>query len=68
VKGPTSATNKGVTNHWTTNLASYPGLLASAFIACSTNVGEGKTESRGMTYLDVWRSGTFLLHTCKEAF
>jgi len=28
----------------------------------------GKTESRGMTYLDVWRSGTFLLHSCKAAF
>jgi len=40
----------------------YPGLLTPAFVACSTNAGElrpGKTESRGMTYLDVWRSGTF---------
>ena len=44
-------------------IASYPGLLAPAFVACSTNAGEGlvhgKTESRGMKYLDVWRSGTF---------
>ena len=28
----------------------------------------GKTESRGMMYLDVWRSGTFLLYSCKAAF
>jgi len=44
-------------------LASYPGLLTPAFVAYSANAGEGrpgKTESRGMTYLDVWRSGTFL--------
>ena len=42
------------------DLASYPGLLAPAFVAC-TNVGgrPGKTEARGMTYLDMWRSGTF---------
>ena len=52
-------------------VASYPGLLAPAFVACSTNAGEGlhgKTESRGMTYLNVWRSGTFLLYSCKAAF
>jgi len=32
-----------------------PGLLAPAFVACSTNAGEGlpgKTESRAVTYLD----------------
>jgi len=37
------------------SLASYPGLLAPAFVACSTNAGEGppgKTESRAVTYLD----------------
>ena len=50
-------------------LASYPGLLGPAFVTCSTNAGRpGKTESRGMTYLDVWRSGPFLLYSCKATF
>jgi len=41
-------------------VALYPGLLAPAFVTCSTNAGEGLVKlSRGMTYLDVWRSGTF---------
>ena len=49
--------------------ASYPGLLAPAFVTCSTNTGEGLVKlSRGMTYLDMWRSGTFLLYSCKAAF
>ena len=49
---------------------SYPGLLTPAFIVCSTNVGEGlvKTESCAVTYLDMWRSGTFLLYSCKASF
>ena len=51
-------------------IASYPGLLTPAFVACGTNAGgrPGKTEPCGMTYLDVWRSGTFLLYSCKAAF
>ena len=28
----------------------------------------GKTESHAMTYLDMWRSSTFLLYGCKVAF
>jgi len=28
----------------------------------------GKTESHAMTYLDVWRCGTFLLYSYKVAF
>jgi len=41
-------------------VASYPGLLAPAFVACSTNTGEGLVKlSRAVMYLDVWRSGTF---------
>jgi len=52
-------------------LALYPGLLSPASVACSTNTDRGrpgKTESRGMTYLDVWRSGTFLPYSCEAAF
>ena len=42
-------------------VASYPGLLTPAFVACSTNAGEGLVKlSHAVTYLDVWRSGTFL--------
>jgi len=43
-------------------IATYPGLLTPAFVACSTNAGEGLVK------LDVWRSGTFLLYSCKVAF
>jgi len=39
------------------SVASYPGLLAPALVACRGR--PGKTESRGMMYLDMWRSGTF---------
>ena len=52
-------------------VASYPGLLAPAFVACSTNAGEGLVKLSHVqwhTYLDVWRSGTFLLYSCKAAF
>ena len=28
----------------------------------------GKTESCTMMYLDVWRSGTYFLYSCKAAF
>ena len=48
-----------------------PGLLAPAFVTCSTNAGEGLVKLRHMqwhTYLDVWRSGTFPLYNCKAAF
>ena len=53
-----------------THLASYPGLLTPAFVACSTNAGEGlvKLVKCARTYLDVWRSGTFILYSCKVAF
>ena len=40
------------------SLASYPGLLTPVFVACRGR--PGKTESHAMTYLDMWRSGTFL--------
>ena len=50
-------------------VTSYPGLLAPVFVACSTNAGEGLVKlSHAMTYLDVWRSGTFLLYSYKSAF
>ena len=53
----------------TVAVALYPGLLTPVFVTCSTNAGEGLVKlSRGMTYLDVWRSGTFLLYSCKAAF
>jgi len=41
-------------------LASYPGLLTPAFVACSTNVGEGLVKLITCNDVpDVWRSGTF---------
>ena len=47
--------------HCTYGLASYPGLLTPAFVACSTNAEEGLVKlSCAVTYLDVWRSGTFM--------
>jgi len=48
-------------------IASYPGLLTPAFVACSTHAGEGLV-SRAMMYLDVWKNGTILLYNCKAAF
>ena len=39
-------------------VASYPGLLAPVFVACSTNAGEGLVKL----------SHTFLLYSCKAAF
>ena len=49
-------------------LASYPGLLTPAFVACSTNAGGGLVKLvTVMTYLEVWRSGTFFLYSCKAA-
>jgi len=41
-------------------LSSYQGLLTPAFVTSVLIWGPGKTESRAMTYLDMWRSGTFL--------
>ena len=42
------------------DLALYPGLVTPAFVACSTNTGEGLVKLiHAMTYLDVWRSGTY---------
>jgi len=45
-------------------LASYPGLPTPAFVACSTNVGEGLVKLIMCSdvpgrWVDVWRSGTF---------
>ena len=41
--------------HWCTNyIASYPGLLAPAFVACSTNAGEGLVKLSHV----VWRTWT----------
>jgi len=46
---------------WRWQLALYPGLLTPAFVACSTNTGEGLVNwSCAVTYMDMWRSGTFL--------
>jgi len=46
-----------------------PQRLSLAVLTWRTGRGRpGKTESRGMTYVDVWRSGTFLLYSCKAAF
>jgi len=49
-------------------------LLTLAFVACSTNVGEHLVklitcyDVPGHWWVDVWRSGTSLLHSCKTAF
>ena len=45
-------------------LASFPGLLTPAFVACSTNTGEGLVKlvtcsDVGERYMDEWKSGTF---------
>ena len=54
-------------------LASDPGLLTPVFVACSTNTGEGLVKLITCNdipgcWVDVWRSGTFLLYSCKVAF
>ena len=48
-------------------LASYPGLLTPVFVACDTNAEEGLVKlSCAVTYLDVWRSGTFFCTAVKQ--
>jgi len=54
-------------------IALYPGLLTPAFVSCCTRVGEGLVKLitwNGIPghWVDVWRSGTFLLYSCKAAF
>jgi len=57
------------TTQHTITLASYLGLLVPAFVAYNTNAGEGLVKlSHVVWHLDVWRSGTFLLYSCKAAF
>ena len=47
-------------------IASYPGLLTPVLsLAVLTRGRTGKTESHAVTYLDVWRSSTFLLYAVK---
>ena len=43
------------------SVASYPGLLAPAFVACSTNIGEGLVKLSHVVWCTwtLWRSGTF---------
>ena len=55
------------------SVASYPGLLTPAFVTCSINVGEGLVKLITCNdipthWVDVVRSGTFLLYSCKVAF
>ena len=55
---------------WREKLASYPSLLTPAFIACSTNVGEGLVKLITCSdvpghWVNVWKSGTFLLYSSK---
>ena len=54
-------------------LASFPGLLTPAFVACSTNAWEGLVKlvmcnDVGGRYVDVRRSGTFFLYSSGVAF
>ena len=54
-------------------LASYPGLLTPELVAHSTNVGEGPVKLTTCddvpgNLVNVWRSGTYLLYSCKTAF
>jgi len=47
-------------------VASYPGLLTPAFVACSTNMGEGLVKLTTCndvpgSWVDVWRSDIFIL-------
>ena len=54
-------------------ITSYPGLLTPAFVACSTNTGEGLVKLFTCNdipgrWMDMRRSGTILLYSCKSAF
>ena len=54
-------------------VALYPGLLTPSFVACGTNAGKGLAKlimckDIPGCWVDVWRSGTFLLYSCKVAF
>jgi len=56
-----------------TDLASYPDLLTPAFVACNTNVGGGLVKLITCNdvpgcWVDMCRSGTFLLYSCEAAF
>jgi len=53
--------------------ALYPCLFNPAFAACSTNAGEGLVKLITCSYVpgcwvDVWRSGRFLIYSCEVAF
>ena len=54
-------------------VASYPDLLTPAFVTCCTIMGESLEklitckDIRGR-WVGMWRSGTFLLYSCKAAF
>jgi len=59
--------------HCLRHLALYPGFLTPAFVICSTNVGDGLVKlimwnDIAGCWVDMWRSGTFLLYSCKVAF
>ena len=66
--------NLGLSVTSTSNyLASYPGLLTPAFVARSTNAGEGLVKLIMCNdipghWVNMWRSSTFLLYSCKAAF
>jgi len=54
-------------------IASYPGPLTPAFVACSSNTGEGLVKLITChdvpgRFGDVWRSGIFLLYSRKVTF
>ena len=53
-------------------LTLYPGIFTPVFVACSTNVGEGLVKLITCNdilghWVDVLRSCTFLLYSCKAA-
>ena len=49
-------------------VALYPGLLAPAFVACSTNMGDGLVELITCSGIPSMEACTFLLYSCKAAF
>ena len=54
-------------------LASYPGLLTPVFVTHSTNAGEGSVKLITCNdipgrWVNMWRSATYLLYSCKTAF
>ena len=55
-------------DEWTVSLVPRPSYPSVCHLQYQRGGRPAKPESHALTYLDMWRSSTFLLYSCKAAF